>query len=375
MTFSQTPLNTAIRLALALGMIGFVGSTVAQEVGASANTVQTKDAKSAPVKSKDLQTVVVTGTRISNQSITASSPVAEISQEQFKVTGATRVDDLVNQMPQMSPTFDSFANNGATGYPTASLRSLGTRRTLVLFNGQRVQAGSNTAVDISQIPAALVKRVDILTGGASAVYGADAVAGVVNFVLDDEFEGFQINTGYSAYQHNNDNSYVQGLEKKAGYGAPNGSSGFDGKSRNVDVIWGSGFADGKGHATSWLSWRQNDALFQGQRDYSACALNAAGTACGGSATAPNPTFYVYDKAFNGGATHIDPTTGHWAKGTGALYNYAPVNYYQCPENRINYGLSLKYEVNEHFRPFIDFMYTHRTNSIQVAESGTFFGQT
>lgn len=86
-------------------------------------------------------------------------------------------------MPQMAPYFDSFANNGATGYPTADLRGLGTNRTLVLINGQRVQSGTAFAVDLSQIPAGLVKRVDLLTGGASAVYGADAVAGVVNFIL------------------------------------------------------------------------------------------------------------------------------------------------------------------------------------------------
>ena len=148
MRFNQTPLNTAIRFALAVGMVGFVGSTMAQGAAPSADAGQSQDAKSAPAaskdlqkvnvaESKDLQTVVVTGTRIRSQTITASSPVAEISQEQFKVSGATRVDDLVNQMPQLSPTFDSFANNGATGYPTASLRSLGTNRTLVLFNGQR----------------------------------------------------------------------------------------------------------------------------------------------------------------------------------------------------------------------------------------------
>lgn len=375
MRFNHTSLNTAIRLALAVSMAGFVGSTIAQETGQSTDTAQTQDTKDTSEQPKQLQTVVVTGTRIRSQTITASSPVAEISQEQFKVTGATRVDDLVNQMPQMSPVFDSFENNGATSYPTASLRGLGTERTLVLVNGQRMQAGSGIAPDLSQIPAALVKRVDILTGGASAVYGADAVAGVVNFVLDDEFEGFQVNAGYSAYQHNNDNDYIQGLERAAGYDAPNGDSGFDGKSRNVDVIWGSSFADGKGHATSWLSWRENDPLMQGERDYSACALNAAGTACGGSGTAPTPNFYVFDQNFNGDMAHIDPTTGHWATGPGELYNYAPVNYYQRPENRINYGLSLKYEVNEHFNPFIDFMYTNRTNSIQVAESGTFFGQT
>lgn len=375
MRFNQTPLNTAIRLALAVSMAGFVGSALAQETGPPTDAAKTQQAKNTAKQAQKLETVTVTGTRIRSQTVTASSPVAEISQEQFKVTGATRVDDLVNQMPQMSPVFDSFQNNGATGYPTADLRGLGTNRTLVLIDGQRVQPGTYFAADLSQIPAALVKRVDILTGGASAVYGADAVAGVVNFILDDQFEGFQVNAGYSAYQHNNRNSYIQGLETKKGYIHPNGDSGFNGPARNIDVIWGSSFADGKGHATSWLSWRQNDAIFQGQRDYSACALNSTGTACGGSGTAPQPNFYIFDQNFNGDLAHLDQANGHWVAGQGQAYNYAPKNYYQRPENRINYGLSLKYDVNEHFRPFIDFMYTNRSSSIQVAESGTFFGQT
>jgi len=376
MRLNPTPLNTAIRLALAVSMVGFVGSVLAQGTGQATDAAKTQDAKdSAKKQTTQLPTVTVTGTRIRSQTITASSPVAEISQEQFKVTGATRVDDLVNQMPQMSPVFDSFQNNGATGYPTADLRGLGTNRTLVLVDGQRLQPGTAFAADLSQIPAALVKRVDILTGGASAVYGADAVAGVVNFILDDTFQGFQVNYGMSAYQHNNDNSYMQGLETKRGFNAPNGNSGFDGQSRNIDLIWGSAFADGKGHATSWLTYRRNNALFQGQRDYSACALNAGGTACGGSGTAPQPNFYIFDPSFNGGLAHLDQATGRWVAGIGQFYNYAPLNYYQRPEDRINYGLSLKYTVNEHFRPFLDFMYTNRTNSIQVAESGTFFGQT
>lgn len=326
----------------------------------------------------DLDAVTVTGTRIQSQTVTASSPVAEIDREEFKVTGTTRVEDLVNQMPQLTPYFDSFANNGATGYPTASLRGLGNDRTLTLINGQRAQAGGTSGgVDLSQVPAGLIKRVDILTGGASAVYGADAVAGVVNFVIDDAFEGFQVNLGYSGFQHDNDNGYIQGLMDKRGFRYPTGNSGLDGKSRNIDLIWGSSLAEGLGHASAWLTWRRNDALFQGERDYSSCALNASGKACGGSGTAGRPNFYVFDAADTlaqyGFGAHLNPN-GSWAPGTDDVYNYAPINYYQRPEDRLNFGASLKLEVNEHFRPFVDLMFTHRTTSTQIAESGTFFAQ-
>lgn len=367
----RSKLRDAIVIALIAGVGGFSASALAQEATTNTGT-EAKQEK----KATDLDAIVVTGTRIQSQTITASSPVAEINQEEFKVTGATRVDDLVNQMPQLSPYFDSFNNNGATGYPTASLRNLGDNRTLVLINGQRVQPGTAFAVDISQVPAGLVKRVDILTGGASAVYGADAVAGVVNFILDDQFEGFQVNAGWSAYQHDNNNSYVQSKMDARGFTYPTGNSGFDGKSRNIDLIWGSSFADGAGHATAWLTWRKNDPLFQGQRDYSSCALNAGGTACGGSGTAPDPNFLIKDAS---GAYQYDYahllSNGRWAAGPSSFYNYAPINYYQRPENRVNFGASLKYEINEHVRPFLDVMFTNRSNSTQIAESGTFFDQT
>jgi iron complex outermembrane receptor protein len=369
MTLKTTQLRDAIVFALVAGATTLAGTGLAfaQDTAAPAQEEQ---------EATELDRITVTGTRIQSQAITASSPVAEINEEEFVATGSTRVDDLVNQMPQMAPYFDSFANNGATGYPTASLRNLGPQRTLTLVNGLRVTPGTNLVPDLSQIPAALVKRVDILTGGASAVYGSDAVAGVVNFILDTEFEGFSINLGYSAYQHDNDNEYMQGLQDRRGFTYPTGNSGFDGKSRNIDIVWGSQFADGAGHASAWLTWRRNDPLFQGERDYSSCALNAAGTACGGSATAPKPNFFVYDQNVGGngaylGFANIGPD-GSWRRGLDDVYNYAPINYYQRPEDRINFGSSLKYEINEHFRPFVELMFTQRKNSIQVAESGTFF---
>ncbi|HUW52241.1 MAG TPA: TonB-dependent receptor plug domain-containing protein, partial [Rhodanobacter sp.] len=228
-------LSTAVRLALSLGAViavGASGTAFAQDTGTQGASNQSAQKKPDQKKTTMLQTVVVTGTRLPSVNITSSSPITTIDSKQFKVTGTTSVDQLVNSMPQLSPYFDQFQNNGATGYPTADLRGLGTNRTLVLIDGQRVQAGSAFAVDLSQIPAALVKRVDILTGGASAVYGADAVAGVVNFVLNDDFEGVQFDYNLSGYQHDNRNKYMQGLETAQGFNAPNGNSGFDGKTRS-----------------------------------------------------------------------------------------------------------------------------------------------
>lgn len=377
MKFHQKPLHGAIKLGLALGMAGLAASAFAQTGPTqTASQQQAASKKKAKDKATQLETVVVTGTRLPSVTITSSSPVTQIQAKAFKVTGTTSVDELVNQMPQLSPYFDQFQNNGATGYPTANLRGLGTNRTLVLINGQRVQSGPAFAVDLSQIPAALVKRVDILTGGASAVYGADAVAGVVNFVLNDDFSGVQFDYNISGYQHDNRNKYIQTLESNAGFNAPNGSSGFDGKTQQADVIIGGKFADGKGHAVGWVNMQKSDGVLQGTRDYSACALNSAGTACGGSSTAPNPNFFVFDSTYaHGGFAHIDPATGRWFAGKGMVYNYAPLNFYMRPETRVNVGTSIKYEVNDAFRPYVNFMYTHRSSDFQLAETGTFYGQT
>lgn len=336
-------------------------------------------ALSAPAMAQDqaapdattLDAISVTGTRIKSQSMTASSPVAEISKEEFQYSGATKVEDLVNQYPQLESSFDSFSNNGATGYATIDLRGLDAKRTLTLVNGRRIPKGTGETPDISIIPAALVGRVDILTGGASAVYGSDAVAGVVNFVLDDKFEGVSVNMGYSAYQHDNGNSLMQGIMDESNYDYPTGNSGFDGISRNVDLAIGGAFGE-SGHAVAWATWRENDPLLQGQRDYSSCALSASGTACGGSATADPANFYVV--APSAGAFYVLPSaSGTWSRtDTPNLYNYAPINYYQRPDTRYTAGTSVTYEVNDHFQPYLEAMFVNHRSSTQIAPSGAFF---
>jgi len=329
----------------------------------------------------ELDRISVTGSRIqTSQTVTASAPVAEINAEEFKFSGTTRVEDLLNQYPQMAQSFDSFTVNPSVGYSTADLRGLGSNRTLVLVNGHRLPPGGirSEARDLNQIPTALVKRVDVLTGGASAVYGADAVAGVVNFILDTDFEGVNANFGYSGYQHNNNNRYMQGLMDQRGFEYPTGNTGPDGITRNFDIAFGGKFAEGRGHAMGWVTWRENAELRQSARDYSSCSLNNAGTACGGSGTSPEPTFLV-NRGFvdaNGnpllrlnpdGSVFVDPETGStvplvgggsyhlnadnsWGEGDAPPYNFAPINHYQRPDKRITFGSSIKYELSEYFKP-------------------------
>ncbi|MCW4455628.1 TonB-dependent receptor [Flavobacterium sp. MXW15] len=367
MRLKRSKLRDAIIVSLAVGTFTAAGMSAAMA----------QDAGQTDSQATNLDTVTVTGSRIKSQTMTESAPVMEISAEEFKQFGATTVEDLVNQYPQVDLNFDNFANNGSYGHAYVSLRKLGPERTLTLVNGRRLPASRNEITDTSIIPAALIKRVDILTGGASAIYGADAVAGVVNFVLDDKFEGVSLNYGYSAYQHNNDNKALQELNEEAGFPYPTGNSGFDGISRNADLVIGSSFAGNRGHAVGWLTWRENDALYQGQRDYSACSVWYDWPECGGSGTA-NPGRFTVNEYANGAVVP-------WPTGTNAnyvyngsgyenglpIYNYAPINFYQRPDKRVTAGFAASYEINDNFTPYIEAMFLERRSEMQIAESGAF----
>ena len=153
-----------------------------------------------------IQEVVVTGSRISQPNLETTSPVTQVTAEDVITQGVTKIEDLVNQLPQAFAAQNGTVSNGSTGTATVNLRGLGSPRTLVLIDGRRLPYGgvTNSAADLNQIPTAMVERVEVLTGGASAVYGSDAVAGVVNFIMKKDFEGVQFDGQYSLYQHNND---------------------------------------------------------------------------------------------------------------------------------------------------------------------------
>jgi len=154
----------------------------------------------------DLGEIVVTGSRIRSANLEATTPVTQVTAADVVTQGVTRIEDLVNQLPQAFAAQNVTVANGASGTATLNLRGLGSPRTLVLIDGRRMPYGgvTNSAADINQIPTQMIERVDILTGGASAVYGSDAVAGVVNFIMKRDFEGVQVTSQYNFYWHEND---------------------------------------------------------------------------------------------------------------------------------------------------------------------------
>lgn len=339
--------------------------------------------------------IVVTGSRIKQPNLESATPVTVISNEEFKVTGTTRVEDLVNSLPQVFASQAGQLSNGASGAANLNLRGLGTERTLVLVNGRRLVPGDPTtsAADINVIPSVLVERVDVLTGGASSVYGADAVAGVVNFVMDTDFEGFKLDTQYSVYNHNNrgNSIYTDALDAR-GFGYPTGTS-TNGGTFDATLAFGTSFDDGRGRATAYVGYRKINAVLQASRDYSACALSANTQAavdgganlysCGGSLTSPSGTAIYYDTVpdFTGpnGTPDGIPDFTSTLAGFGAnrtltgfeRFNYAPLNYFQRPDERYTAGVFADYEISPALHPYMEFMFMDDRTVAQIAPSGNF----
>jgi iron complex outermembrane recepter protein len=246
-------------------------------------------ATGAPVE--ETRDIVVTGTRIPSANLESVAPVTVVSGQDFKLSGNTRVEDLLNSLPSVGASMTSSMSNGASGTAEVDLRYLGSKRSLVLVNGRRLTPGdpasTTQAADLNMIPSTIVKRAEVLTGGASSTYGADAVAGVVNFIMDTEFTGIRFDGQYSVYNHNNtcpgitnDRTVCDALDTQIaaglpGFGYPTGSV-TDGGTFDGTMAIGTSFDDNRGHVMGYFGYRKVKAVKQDRRDFSVCGLTGAG---------------------------------------------------------------------------------------------------
>lgn len=331
--------------------------------------------------------IIVTGSLIPQSgNLVETSPVTELGSADFDVRGVVRAEDMINSLPQAFGAQGSNLANGATGTSSIDLRGLGATRTLTLLNGRRLPYGSlNTAApDINFIPSALVKKVDILTGGASATYGSDAVSGVVNFVLDTDFEGLRFEGNYSMYQHDNSNSYIQGIlsdfaaDNPSQYRVPEGSTS-DGETVDLSMAFGGKLDNGRGHVSGFLSYTNTDQILQANRDYSQCALSTTNGGqdftCAGSSTNQFTNVLDLDGLLpTGSGARVDPNTNTFEARDGTVpdtFNYNPYNHYQRPNERYSFGAFANYDINENTNVYAEMMFMdNRTNS-QIAPSGVF----
>ena len=330
----------------------------------------------------DVEEVVVTGTRIADPNVTSSSQITSIDGEELLVRGITRVEDYLNDLPQISPGQSITNSNGASGTATANLRNLGCSRTLVLMNGRRMVSGTTgggNCADLNTVPTLLLDKVEVLTGGASSVYGSDAVAGVVNFILDDEFVGMKSSFYHGFYQHKNDNSSLRDLVASYDYAlAPKDVT--TGDTEKVSVAFGGEIDGGKGHITAFMEHTDTKPILQGEYDISACALRSGFSGCGGSSTIPPGRWADFGGYSAGGFVNVDPTiTGvdfkvlgnEFVPRAGQAYNYNPTNFFQRPDDRFNSGFFGKYEVSDNAEVYVDMTYMKSESNAQIAYSGTF----
>ena len=221
-------------LALATFVAGDATAQEEQQLAQAAQSDTGGSSQNAGLGGGTLDEVTVTGTRILRDGYEAPTPISVLGAEELTSMGVANIADAVNRLPAISSsistrTISSNIGTGTAGVNTLNLRGLGANRTLVLLDGKRIvpsslgTGGNASAVDVNSIPNGLVQRVEVVTGGASAVYGSDALAGVVNFILDKQFTGFK--------------TAVEGGITQAG----------DGENYKVTVTGGTPFANDRGH--------------------------------------------------------------------------------------------------------------------------------
>jgi outer membrane receptor protein involved in Fe transport len=338
-----------------------------------------------------VEKIEVTGSRIPSANLESTSPITTVDAQAIKVDGLRSVENLLNNLPQVFADQGGNVSNGATGTATVNLRGLGADRTLVLVNGRRLPAGSprQFAADLNQVPAPLIKRVEILTGGASAIYGSDAVAGVVNFIMNDKFEGVQFEVNQSFYNHQQRDSSgasavisARSISNPANFQVP-GDKSSDGKIFDMSMLLGGNFNGGKGNATMFFNYKKEDALLQSERDFSACSLGNAtargtnvingitfgpGFRCGGSGTS-FPGQFIVDAGARTVANAQGGTRAYVAAND--QYNFGPLNYFQRPSERYGFNASGNYDVFDNVKLYGEFSFHDDRTVAQIAPSGLF----
>ncbi|MBM3927029.1 MAG: TonB-dependent receptor [Sphingomonadales bacterium] len=364
-----------------------LGASLAVTAPAAAQSIATQEAGTTDqTEGTSTDTVVVTGSRIQRSDLTSTSPVAVVSAEEFALSGAINVEQVMNTLPQVLPGLTGFSNNPGNGAVTMNLRNLGATRTLVLVNGRRWMFYDTTqVVDTNTIPQFLIEGVDVVTGGASAVYGTDAVAGVINFRLRNNVRGIEAGANYSLTERG------------------------DGARYSFDLAIGSSFDDDRGNVTLFANYTERKPIFQSARSFSATAAGdgcivpgstnpntsigtpfpsgiAVGTCTArggqlgfvpqGSATGPIATIAITNaSAALNGSYIFNPTGGgtRTFQDPGDLYNFAPANYLQLPQERYLFGGYGSYKVSDGLEIYTELSYVNNTVPQELAPTPTGIG--
>jgi outer membrane receptor protein involved in Fe transport len=222
--------------------------------------------ETAPTNNVD---IIVTGSRITRPNTSAAAPVTSVTSDAIRAQAAVNIEEVLNRLPQVAP--DSQQNyQDSDGRQRVKLRNLGFERTLTLIDGKR--AGTMNGVDLNMIPTALIERVDVLTGGASAVYGSDAVAGVVNFIMKDDFTGIQLNANYNLYAHQNKPGLISQIASQYGFAQPARGLATDGGRADLSLTAGTKLFNDRFHISGYVNYRKANLVPYDARETSGCQL-------------------------------------------------------------------------------------------------------
>ena len=333
-------------------------------------------ASAAPTfaQDSDEDVIVTTGTRLNvNPNLTAAQPVLSIDSAEIAARGVVNIEDLTNTLPQISAAQTSEQSNGASGTAQLDLRGLGAQRTLTLIDGRRLPYGdsSSVAVNLDLVPTNLVERIDVLTGGASAVYGSDAVAGVVNFILKDDFEGVEFDVQYGFAQSSNNNDLIE--EVLIANEQPVPGSVTDGEEITGSITFGANIEGGRGNVTGFASYQSRNEIVGADRVGSACTLGSGDT--NGFGCVGSSNFRRFNNVDDFGATDVfqqeDGEFTLFQGGPAETFNFGASNFFQRPTERYQLYTKATYDLNDDVEFFADFGYTQSTSDAQIAPSASF----
>jgi hypothetical protein len=295
-----------------------------------------------------IEEIVVTGTRIKRRDFVTPSPLATLGREDILMSGQATIVESLNRMPQVAPVsgrapdFMDFAAG-------VDLRALGPGRSLVMLNGRRVApTGIDNAVDVNNIPQFLIERVEIITGGTSAVYGSDAIAGVINFITRKDYDGFGIDAGISM------------------------SDRGDAGSHDINVTYGHNFSNGRGNVSFYAGLVDREPLNASERELSSVPCWddwQGGLVCGGSWSTPAGVVRWPQVDFGDGPEYVtfdpDGRPRVFVEETDT-YNYLTSMYLQMPLDQITVGTMAHYEVSARFEAYLEASHIRNEPTMQAA---------
>jgi iron complex outermembrane recepter protein len=349
-------LNIRQVVGLAAGAAGAAAGSLAYiPTALAADTTAGPNAETAPSSTDALQEIIVTGSRVRRVDVETADPVFVLDQSTIAQSGAVTMGDLINRIPSiagagMNP---SVNNGGGFGESNIELRGLDAKRTLILIDGRRVNlAGASGAVDVNQIPINFIDHVDVLKEGAGAIYGSDAIAGVVNFVTRKNLDGFELTGDWGE------------------------SSKHDTKHHNLGAMWGAN--TDKFNVEVGFNYNQQDALSMAQRKWSQFALYlySGVLSKGGSSRVPTGRVFLPPAlATQYGCTSVTRETNaagtalgdyRCFDGNADKFNYQPYNLNVTPQERAAVFSKVNYKINDSLEVYGNFIYNHTHSASQLA---------